>query len=86
MRFAQFWHNSTGYIAGSIPPRFSPDHVKPIQACGDRSVIILDARHNVETSAAIARAECRKRGYIGFSLHQGESFTREKMIRNMESV
>lgn len=49
MKYVQFYHNSTGYIAGSIPPRFSDEHIKPIPMCGSDSVYILDGRNNLDT-------------------------------------
>lgn len=48
MKYVQFYHNSTGYIAGSIPPRFSDEHIKPIPMCGSDSVYILDGRNSID--------------------------------------
>ncbi len=45
MLFAQFYKWSTGYIACSIPPRFGPPML--IEAVGDKSVLILDARFHM---------------------------------------
>ena len=86
MRFAEFYHLSTGYIEGTIPPRFSPDHVKPIPACGDRSVLILDARNRMEVSAFAAEKECKRRGYVGFTINEGDSFTRSRLVRPYQGV
>jgi hypothetical protein len=86
MRFAQFYHNSTGYVSGSIPPKFSPDHIKPIPACGSDSVAILDGRYSIARCASEARALARKRGYIGFTLEAGESFTRARVVRPLELI
>lgn len=77
---AQFYQLSTGYIPGSIPPQYDDSHKKPIEACGDRAVIILDGRNNSQTWHAIARAECKKRGYIGYVLRRGERFTQARDI------
>ncbi|QDJ96223.1 hypothetical protein Xoosp13_36 [Xanthomonas phage Xoo-sp13] len=64
--YVQFWQLSTGYVEGSIPPQFGER--KPIHATGDRSVVILDARQSYFTWKAIAADECKKRGYIGYSI------------------
>jgi len=84
MRFAQFYHDSTGYVPGSIPPRFSADHVKPIPACGSDSVAILDGRHSMIKAASDARRICRARGYKGFTIEAGPSFTRSRIVRPLE--
>ena len=67
MIYAQFYHPSC--LDG-----------KPIEACGDRSVIILDGRQNRKTWKETAQTECKKRGYIGWSLYSGETFTRSTQI------
>lgn len=72
MKWIQFYHLSTGYIAGTIPPQFGEP--KPIEACGDRSVIIIDARRRVDEHHRIATVEGKKRGYIGYTLNSGERF------------
>jgi hypothetical protein len=48
MTYVQFYQNSTGYIAGSIPPRFSDANIKPIPMCGSDGVYILDGRNNFD--------------------------------------
>lgn len=47
-----------------------------IEACGDRSVIILDGRNTNFTHRSIAEGECKKRGYVAWRLFSGETFTR----------
>lgn len=79
MIYAQFWQMS---VAGY----WNNNTSSPVEGCGDRSVIILDGRNNVETHHEIARAECVKRGYIGYSLHRGESFTRSSTIAKFQKV
>lgn len=86
MIFAQFWHNSTGYVAGTIPPQYSPQAVKLIEACGSDSVAIIDGRLGAFRREEEARAICKKRGFLGFSIHAGESFSRSSTIRNLEKV
>lgn len=86
MLFAQFYYLSTGYIPGSIPPRFDDAYKTPIEACGDRAVIVLDARHSNTTNDAIARAECEKRGYVGYQIFRGETFTRSHSVSCLRRV
>lgn len=84
MTFAQFFHLSTGYISGSIPPAFDASARKPIPACGSDGLIYLDGRHGLPRQAAQAREVCRQRGFIGFTLHTGESLLRERQTRPLE--
>jgi len=52
----------------------------PIEACGDRSVVILDGRGSRFDHNCIAVYECAKRGYIGWQLFKGDTFTRSSPI------
>ena len=52
-----------------------------IEACGDRSVIILDGRSTRDTHSDISRTECTKRGFKGYTLYKGETFTRASVIQ-----
>lgn len=83
--FAQFYQLSTGYVAGTIPPVFEEAHKKPIEACGDRGVIILDARLSLSNMREIAETEAHKRGYIGYSLHRGD-FMRNTCFHKYTSI
>lgn len=47
-----------------------------VDAIGDRSVIILDGRWRQSILEKIANEHCAKRGYMGWRLFKGESFTR----------
>lgn len=50
-----------------------------IEATGDRSVVILDARRRYLSGVCgIAETECVARGYEGYRLFKGESFTRSE--------
>lgn len=80
MVYAQFFHPSTGYVPRSIPPRFDPAYVTPIEVCGDRGVIIIDARLSSKTIGEIAARECQKRGFTHWRLYRGDSFSRSKPI------
>ena len=68
------------------PVNYGQADLSPIEACGDRAVIVLDARQRPQTHVTIAARECAKRGYLGFSLHMGETFTRASMIRPMRLI
>lgn len=78
MRYAQFYTLSTGYIAGTIPPQFGQR--QPIEACGTNGVVIIDGRVSLDSAHAIAQETCRKRGYIGWRLYEGPSFTRSHPV------
>ena len=87
MRYIKFFCNSTGYIAGTIPPRFSPEHVKPIPDCGSDSVLRLDGRFNMSTCVQVAREACRaRRGCVGFTINAGRSYSDSREIRKFEKV
>lgn len=60
MNYVQFYQNSTGYIAGSIPPRFSDDHIRPIEMCGSDGVYILDGRNNLDNMIIDAEERMEK--------------------------
>lgn len=77
MHFACFYQN---------PVNYGQSELSPIEACGDRAVIILDGRSNTQAHVTIARRECVKRGYIGFTLHMGETFTRSSNVRTLELI
>jgi hypothetical protein len=79
--YIQFWHNSTGWNGKDFS-----GPILPIEACGDRSIIIMDGRVNLMTTIITARVECKKRGYIGFSIYRGESIREMREIRKMETI
>lgn len=54
-----------------------------IEACGDRSVIILDGRNSRRTMGEISAAECAKRGYIAWRVFKGDTFTRSAPISQL---
>lgn len=79
MKYVQFYHNSTGYIAGSIPPRFSDANIKPIEMCGSDSVYILDGRNNLDTMISDAEKRMEKMRTIhadicGYKIIKAQSF------------
>lgn len=70
MYFAQFFQKSA--ISDEI-----------IEACGDRAVIILDGRQCMGVMKDLALYSCRKRGYLAYQLHKGETFTRSTPITDV---
>jgi hypothetical protein len=58
---------------------------EPIEAVGDRSVVILDARERRETQISYARIECARRGYVGFTICRG-TFTCNRVVRALELI
>ena len=69
MLYAQFYdRNSSGKLA---------------EACGDRSVIILDGRYSNDTNGKISAEECSKRGYLAWRVFKGDSFTRSKPVSQL---
>ena len=73
MLYAQFYQKAVGSGV-------------PIEACGDRAVIILDARTPLRGYLLLVEAVAKERGYIGFTLHRGESFTRSICVHAYTSV
>lgn len=85
MIYAEFYHYSTGYIPGSVPPRFDgPKRLIP--ACGDRSVIILDGRERSDSHHRYAREEAIKRGYQGYTLNKGRNLIDSHAITEIIEV
>lgn len=74
MVYIQFYQLSTGYVPGTVPPRFDEAHRAPIEATGDRSVVVVDGRLSIDNIARIAVRECAKRGYVGWRIFKGVSF------------
>lgn len=59
------------------------DPLVTIEACGDRSVVILDGRCSAERNGRIAEHECAKRGYVAWRIFRGDSFTRSAPISQL---
>lgn len=70
-KYIQFLKMSTGYVPGSIPPRFSDEYKKPIEALGSDGVAPIDGRWNSATAHAYAISEAKRRGAIGYRLCHG---------------
>lgn len=54
MIYAQFYHYD---LSGNL-----------VEACGDRAVVIIDARLGKATIDEIAAEECKKRGYAAWAI------------------
>ena len=66
MIYAQFYHYGT---TGNL-----------VEACGDRAVVVLDARFKPVANGEIAEEECKKRGYDAWAIFRGESFTNSAIV------
>ena len=73
MLFAQFYQKS------ALGPEL-------IESCGDRAVVIYDARCKQESTLSDASTECKKRGYVAFALFHGDTFTRSRRITSIQEV
>lgn len=85
MQFATFYKMSTGYVAGTIPPRFDGEK-EPIPALGSDGVAIIDGRLSVENAANVARDIARRRGFVGFTIERGARFTDSRIARKLELI
>lgn len=85
MRYAQFFTHSTGYVPGSIPPRFDGPRV-PIEACGTDGVMPVDGRYGDARAILEARQMCKRRGFIGFTMNAGPSYLDSRITRAYEQV
>lgn len=68
MKYIQFYQRSAT----------NPNEI--IEACGDRSVVIVDGRWSNERIRDIAEVECRKRKYVAWSIFKGGTFTRSTRL------
>ena len=75
MRYVQFFTLSTGYIAGTIPPKFDRSNRELIPSCGSDAVMRMDKRQGLGTAFVIAANECKRRGYLGFQIMEGRSYS-----------
>lgn len=75
--YAQFYHNSTGYVPNSIPPQFKAEYIKPIEILGSEGVYILDGRNNLDTmiNDVENRAQKLLKKPIGYKIIRAERFT-----------
>ena len=71
MYYAQFYQRSAT----------NPEEI--IEACGDRSVVILDGRCSRQWMGETAAQECKRRGYVAWRVFKGEAFTRSAPISQL---
>ncbi len=83
MLFAKFFHNSTGYVEGSIPPIFKPENVKPVEVCGSDGFFYLDGRLNLNNAIKKATEVCKQRKFKGFTIHKGKSVLDERPLTKL---
>jgi hypothetical protein len=69
--YIQFLTLSTGYIPGTIPPRFDDSHKKPIEMLGSFGIFQVDGRWNSATVHAVAREQAKSRRAIGYKICHG---------------
>ena len=73
MYFAEF------YIKSAISEEI-------VEACGDRSILILDGRESFSKQREYCKDWCERYGFVGFSLHKGEYFSGNTCIAPFERV
>jgi hypothetical protein len=56
------------------------------EACGDRSVVILDGRWSTQHMTEVSTAECLRRGYPAWQLFRGETFCRSLPISDIHHL
>ena len=73
MRYVQYYQEQDGEL---------------VEACGDRSIVILDGRNSIETSKqdAINFNGYHRPKYDAFQICQGDGFTRSRAITNIISL
>lgn len=81
MQFAEFYHPSTGWNGKDFS-----GPVTLIPACGSDSVLVIDGRFSRARANAEARRVCLARGWNGYTLNAGETFTRSRVIQPLRIV
>ena len=76
-----FLHNSTGYIQGSIPPRFSRAHVKPVPMLGSDGSYTPDRGLSTWSILNEARDRAKSKPYcVGFELWQENGYAGHNVL------
>ena len=79
---------STGYIQGSIPPQFSENNKKPIDACGSDAIVHLDGRksiYNLQNDVRYHIDKMRRSDVVRFRIVKTNTFLKnERVIYNSE--
>jgi hypothetical protein len=87
MRFAQFYHESTGWNG-----RDFSGPVRLIEACGSDGVAIFDGRFSLsrcvqearDYAAKMNRPDGLNKKFKGFTIEAGERFTTSRTVRALE--
>ena len=80
MRYIQFYSLSTGYVEGSIPPRFDGPK-EPIPALGTYAVILADARCRMGLTIEVGRRHLATHpNFVGFRVFEGQSFSDSRPV------
>ena len=79
--YIQFFNMSCGPW-----PDFKEESKELIEACGDRSVINIDARLTQCNIRQIAEHECIKRKYLAYQVLKGSSLLNAKPVGNIIEV
>ena len=86
--YTEFYHLSTGYVEGTIPPVYKEENKKLIPAVGSDSVMILDGRNCLYNMCEQSKERMEQlnknlnKGYKGFKIHRADSFTKENVIHS----
>lgn len=79
MIYAQLKILSTGYIDGTVPPKFDEHCKQPIDMCGSDSIIRLDARKNIlnlkQDVCTFVSKRCNKNSIIGFDIIKASDYS-----------
>lgn len=76
IEFIQFYGLSTGYVMGSVPPKFLEEYKEPIELLGSDGVRQLDRRFSWSNKHEQAmQATKNHRNAIGYKLMGGRSFS-----------
>ena len=79
--YADFYHDSTGWNGKDFT-----GPVKLISACGSDAILRFDGRLGRTSQLRIAREQCKKRGFKGFTLIAGPCLLTARTIRPLEKV
>ena len=79
--YVQFFNMSCGTW-----PDFKEETKRLIEACGDRSVIQVDARLTKCNIHQIAQEECIKRNYLAWQVMKGNSLLDAKPVGDITKV
>ena len=81
MRYAQFFHNSTGWNGTDFS-----GPVRLIEACGSDSVAVLDGRLSLASCEREAAIIARKRKFLAFRIMAGRSYTFSNPVTPLKTV